>query len=101
MRGLWASEPRRFDIGCSIEVEQTSETLHAPVTLDRDVGIRPGDEVVIHGEPITVKFGEQLNLRRTATVVRAGPWKRAMMHVAGYLELTELYDVSFSDGRVR
>ena len=56
---------------------------------------------MIHGEPITVKFGEQLNLRRTATVVRAGPWKRAMMHVAGYLELTELYDVSFSDGRVR
>ncbi|WP_316226477.1 hypothetical protein [Bradyrhizobium sp. SZCCHNS3052] len=101
MRGLWAAGPRRFEIGCSIEIEQTSETLHAHVTLDRDVNIRPGDEVLIQGAPIVVKFGEQLNLRRTATVVRAGPLKRLMMHVAGYLELTELYDVSFSDGRVR
>ena len=101
MRGLWANQPRRFDIGCSIEIERTGESLHAHVTLDRDVGIRPGDEVLIQGEPITVKFGEQLNLRRTATVVRAGLWKRTLMQLSGYLELTELYDVSFSDGRVR
>ncbi|MGJ5179199.1 hypothetical protein ACQR16_14060 [Bradyrhizobium oligotrophicum] len=101
MRGLWTTGPRRFDIGCSIEIERTGESLHAHVTLDRDVGIRPGDEVLIQGAPITVKFGEHLNLRRTATVVRAGPLKRMLMHLAGYLELTELYDVSFSDGRVR
>ena len=101
MRVSWSAEPRRFDIGCSIEVEQTSETLHAHVTLDRDVCIRPGDEVLIQGAPIVVRCGEQLNLRRTATVVRAAPWKRMLMHVAGYLELTELYDVSFSDGRIR
>jgi|SRR4051794_11665069 hypothetical protein len=101
MRGLWTNEPRHFDIGCSIEIERTGESLHAHVTLDRDVGIRPGDEVLIQGEPIVVEFGEQMNLRRTATVVRASAWKRIAMHLAGYLELTELYDVSFSDGRVR
>ncbi len=101
MKAFWSAGPRRFDIGCSIEIERTGESLHAHVTLDRDVGIRPGDEVLIQGEPIVVKFGEQLNLRRTATVVRAGLWKRMLMHLAGYLELTELYDVSFSDGRVR
>ena len=49
--------------------------------------------------PVKVAFGDRLNLRRTATVVRAGLWKRWMTHLAGYLELTELYEVSFSDGR--
>ena len=92
-------ESRRFDVGCTIEIEQTGESLHAHVSLDGDVEIRPGDEVTIHGAPVRVAFGDSVNLRRTATVVRAGALKRLMTHVAGYLELTELYDVSFSDGR--
>lgn len=90
---------RRFDVGCTIEIEQTGESLHAHVSLDGDVEIRPGDEVTIHGAPVRIAFGDTVNLRRTATVVRAGALKRLMTHVAGYLELTELYDVSFSDGR--
>jgi hypothetical protein len=99
MSALWKSEPRQFDVGCSIEIEQTSESLHAHVVLDDDVEIHPGDEVTIHGAPIKVKFGDRLNLRRTATVTRAGMMRRMLTHVAGYLELTELYEVSFSDGR--
>jgi len=96
---LRTAEPRRFDVGCTIEIEQTGESLHAHVSLDGDVDIRPGDEVTIHGAPVRIAFGECVNLRRTATVVRAGTMKRIMTHVAGYLELTELYEVSFSDGR--
>jgi hypothetical protein len=99
MKLLQKVEPRRFDIGCSIEIEQTGESLHAHVSLDDDVEIHPGDEVTIHGAPVAIGFGDCINLRRTATVVRAGTLKRIMAHVAGYLELTELYDVSFSDGR--
>ena len=99
MSALWKSQPRRFDVGCSIEIEQTSESLHAHVVLDNDVEIHPGDEVTIHGAPIKVKFGDRLNLRRTATVTRAGTLRRMLTHIAGYLELTELYEVSFSDGR--
>jgi hypothetical protein len=99
MTMLPKAEPRRFDVGCTIEIEQTGESLHAHVSLDNDVKIHPGDEVTIHGAPVTVAFGECLNLRRTATVVRAGAMKRTMAHIAGYLELTELYEVSFSDGR--
>ena len=91
--------PRRFDVGCTIEIEQTAESLHAHVSLDGDIDIRPGDEVTIHGAPVRIAFGDCVNLRRTATVVRAGPMKRLLTQVAGYLELTELYDVSFSDGR--
>jgi hypothetical protein len=55
--------------------------------------------VTIHGAPARIAFGECLNLRGTATVVRAGLLKRWLAHAAGYLELTELYEVSFSDGR--
>lgn len=97
---LRKAELRRFDVGCTIEVEQTGESLHAHVSLDGDVAIRPGDEVTIHGAPVTVAFGDSIRLRRTATVVRAGALKRSMMHLAGYLELTELYEVSFSGGRL-
>lgn len=96
---LRKADPRRFDVGCTIEIEQTGESLHAHVTLDGDIAIRPGDEVTIHGAPVRVAFGDTVNLRRTATVVRAGALKRLMTKAAGYLELTELYDVSFSDGR--
>jgi hypothetical protein len=99
MNMLSNAGPRRFDVGCTIEIEQTGESLHAHVSLDNDVTIHPGDEVTIHGAPVRIAFGDCLNLRRTATVVRAGPLKRMMAHVTGYLELTELYEVSFSDGR--
>ena len=40
-------------------------------------------------------------MARTATVRRAGPLQKFWAHVEGYLELTELYEVSFSDGRAR
>ena len=99
MNMLPTAEPRRFDVGCTIEIEQTGESLHAHVSLDNDVKIHPGDEVTIHGAPVRVAFGDCVNLRRTATVVRAGALKRMMAHITGYLELTELYEVSFSDGR--
>jgi hypothetical protein len=91
---------RQFDVGCTIEIEQTGESLHAHVSLDGNVELRPGDEVTIHGDPVKVGFGDRVSLRRTATVVRAGTLKRMLTHLAGYLELTELYEVSFTDGRV-
>jgi hypothetical protein len=96
---LQKTEPRRFNVGCTIEIEQTGESLHAHVSLDNDVTINPGDEVTIHGAPVTVAFGDCIKLRGTATVVRAGILKRMLAQMAGYLELTDLYEVSFSDGR--
>ena len=90
---------RQFEVGCTIEIEQTGESLHAHVSLDGNVAIGPGDEVTIHGDPVRIGFGDRVRLRRTATVVRAGTLKRMLTHLAGYLELTELYEVSFTDGR--
>jgi hypothetical protein len=90
-----------FDVPCTVEIEQTSETLHAHVTLDGDIEIGPGDEVTVHDAPTGVDFGERLVVRRTATVVRAGLIDKIKAHLEGYRELTELYEVSFSDGRVK
>ena len=88
-----------FDVPCTVEIEQTSETLHAHVVLDGNIEIEPGDEVVVHDAPTSVPFGERLVVRRTATVVRGGMFGRLRARIEGYLELTELYEVSFSDGR--
>ena len=99
MSMIWSGAPKTFDVSCTVEIEQTSETLHAHVVLDGDIEIQPGDEVRVHDAPTHVEFGERLVVRRTATVVRAGPVDRLRARIEGYLELTELYEVSFSDGR--
>lgn len=99
MNSIWSAGRKTFDVPCTVEIEQTSETLHAHVVLDGAVNIQPGDEVTVHDAPTSVNFGERLVVRRTATVARAGPLQRMRARVEGYLELTELYEVSFSDGR--
>ena len=95
----WTRARRTFEVPCTVEIEQTSETLHAHVVLDGDVRIQPGDEVMVHNAPTRVEFGERLVVRRTATVVRGSALDRLRARLEGYLELTELYEVSFSDGR--
>jgi hypothetical protein len=87
-----------FEVPCTIEIENTFDSLHAHVDLDGDVAIGPGDEVLVHGDPIRVPFGEKVVLRRQATVTRASAIGRAMTKLAARLELTELYEVSFSSG---
>ncbi len=89
---------RTFEVPCTIEIEHTAESLHAWVELD-GVDVRPGDEVRVHDTPTLVPFGERVVRRGRATVVRAGIIARVMAHVHGYLELTELYEVGFSNGR--
>ena len=99
MTMTWIGSRKSFDVPCTVEIEQTSETLHAHVILDGDIDIKPGDEVTVHDAPTGVEFGQRLVVRRTATVVRGGPLDRLRARIDGYLELTELYEVSFSDGR--
>ncbi len=63
---------RTLTVPCTVEIENSSETLHAHVELDGyEVG--PGDEVIVHGAPTHVPFGEKIVARCHATVVRAGP----------------------------
>jgi uncharacterized Zn finger protein len=83
---------------CTIKVQNTWEALHAHVELDGDVKIQPGDEVIVHGERVVVPYGETCELRRRATVVRAGALERAWTRRTGDLEFMELCEFSFSSG---
>ena len=85
---------------CTIEIEHTERSLHAHVELDGDLALQPGDRVRVHGDPIRVRFGESLLLRRDATVERAGWLERQWTRLAARFELSELYEVSFTGGRL-
>jgi uncharacterized Zn finger protein len=82
---------------CTIEVSHTHESLHAHVRLDGGLTIHPGDEVLVHGAPIAVPFGQVETFRRTATVKRAGPLERLWTRATGDLEFMELCEFSFSE----
>lgn len=86
-------------VSCTIEIENTFESLHAHVDLHGTSPVNAGDEVLVHGEPIRVPYGEKIVLNRQATVTRASPFERLLTKIAARLEFTELYEVSFSSGR--
>jgi hypothetical protein len=86
-------------VPCTIEIENTFESLHAHVELHGAPPVEPGDEVLIHGDPIRVPYGHKVKLERDATVTRAGWLERVLTIAAARLDLTELYEVSFSSGR--
>jgi hypothetical protein len=96
---IWGSRQATVEVPCTIEIEHTRESLHAHVALGGDIAVRPGDEVIVHGDPIHAAFGERLVVKRRATIVRAGPIERLRTRLLAYLELTELYEVGFSAGR--
>ena len=83
---------------CRVDIEQTNDSLHAHVEIE-GVDIGPGDRVTVIDAPGLVEFGEQRDFVRMAQVTRATWLERMMAHIEGYLELTELYEVGFSEGR--
>jgi hypothetical protein len=91
---------RMIETPCTIEIEQTHDFFHAHLTLDRDIEIHPGDRVRVHGEPFRIAFGQKLLERRTATVERASWAARLWTKLTARLELSELYEVSFTPGRI-
>jgi hypothetical protein len=98
MMPSWITAHRSIELSCTVDLEQTVESLHAYVDIE-GIEIRPGDTVIVHDAPTSVAFGERLLCSRRATVVRAGLFGNIAARLKGYLELTELYEVSFSDGR--
>jgi hypothetical protein len=89
---------RTFDVPCTVDLENTQERLHAHVDLD-GVEVQAGDSVLVHGAPGEVPFGTKRVLHCRATVTRAGALERTWIRALAYLGLTELYEVSFSEGR--
>jgi hypothetical protein len=86
-----------FDIGCTVDVQNTFEALHAYVELDGDVAIQPGDEVIVHGKPVEVPYGERQVFKRQATVRRAHWLERTWTRMTGDFEFMELCEFSFSE----
>lgn len=93
--------PRSFEVPCRIAIEQSEAHFHAHVELGEDIAIRAGDRVRVHGEPIAIRFGESATYERTATVTRASPLVRGWTKLVAYLDLAELYEVSFNPGAMR
>jgi hypothetical protein len=86
---------RIVDVPCMVEIEQTRESFHAHA-IPQDIAIRPGDQVLVHGAPTHVEFGESISVPCRATVIRAGWLKRLWTQASGLFELTELYEVGFA-----
>jgi hypothetical protein len=91
---------RSITVPCTLRIEHTFESLEAHVELDGDLQPDVGDRILVHGAPVSVPFGQGLVLRRMATLTRAGFLERVMTRLHAMFLLTELYEVSFSDGRV-
>ena len=87
-------------LACTIEIEHTEKSLHAHVELEGDIPLQPGDRGKVHGAPIRVTFGQSLVLHRDATVERASWLERQWTRLIARFELSELYEVSFTPGRL-
>ncbi len=90
---------KRFDVPCVVKVTNTFESLEAHVELEGGILIEPGDEVIVHGEPVRVPYGEHREFARQATVIQAGWVERAWTRMTGDLEFMELCEFSFSSER--
>lgn len=92
---------RSVEVTCTLEIENTFDALHAHVRLDGGVVVNPGDEVLVHGEPVQVPFGESRIIRRRATIRRAGAIERLWTRMTGDFEFMELCEFSFSGEQLR
>jgi hypothetical protein len=90
-------ESEHIDVPCTVEIEHSARSLHAHVEIDGDIGMKPGDEVLVHDAPIAVPFGESRVVRRMVTIIRAGLLKRISTRLASNFELNQLFEVSFSE----
>ena len=89
---------QRFEFPCTVEIENTQESLHAHVEIE-GFTVEPGDEVQVIDAPERPPFGDRIVVRRKAVVIRASAWERMWTRLLGNFELTELYDVSFTERR--
>ena len=89
---------RRNDMTpCTVEVSHTFESLHAHVRFNNGAIVHPGDEVIVHGEPILAPYGEVIIEERVATITRAFWLERLWTKLAGNFEFMEICEFSFSE----
>jgi hypothetical protein len=89
---------KSFEVPCTVEIEHSFDSLHANVELE-GVEVGPGDQVIVHDAPTSVPVGERQIFHRRATVIRGTIFDRLWARIEGYLEITELFEVGFSEER--
>ncbi|MEM9277456.1 MAG: hypothetical protein AAGA76_02665 [Pseudomonadota bacterium] len=92
--------PKILDVDCTVEIVNTFESLEAHVRFNDGTTVFPGDEVLVHGKPIEVPYGEQQSFERKATITRASPIERLWTRATGDFEFMELCEFSFSEERL-
>jgi uncharacterized Zn finger protein len=88
---------RRDRAPCTIEVSHTFESLHAHVRFNNGTIVYPGDEVIVHGDPVKAPYGEVVSEDREATILRATALERLWTKIIGKLEFMEICEFSFSE----
>lgn len=84
-------------VPCEVEVSHCFDSLHAHVKFLDGNQVNPGDEVLLHGEPVMAPYGTVVREHRTATITRASLIEQLWTRFKGDLKVTELYEVSFSE----
>ena len=88
---------RRDRTPCTIEVSHTFDSRHAHVRFNNGTIVYPGDEVIVHGDPVKAPYGEVISEDREATILRATPLERLWTKIIGKLEFMEICEFSFSE----
>ncbi|MEM0900860.1 MAG: hypothetical protein AAGI92_13020 [Pseudomonadota bacterium] len=87
----------REQVPCTVEINNTFEQLGGHVRFDGGVTVEPGDEVLVHGSPVMVPYGEMQTFRRNATITRASLIERIWTRLTGDFEMMELCEFSFTE----
>ena len=90
----WLTGGRTIEVPCTVDIEQTFDSLHAHA-IPEGIALRPGDRVVVHGAPAGVPYGQAISFTCRATVYRAGWLQRIWTEASAILELAELYHCGF------
>ena len=99
MIGDWLTGRQQVEVPCTIDIENTLDSLHAYVEL-QGVEVGPGDEVRVLDAPTEIPpYGERYVCERRAAVVKASGLDRLWTYLTAPFELTELYEVGFSSWR--
>ena len=90
----WLLGGRTVEVPCTIDIEQSFDSLHAHA-IPEGVVLRPGDQVIVHNAPDHLAWGEVRSYRTTATVIRAGFFARHWTELSAIWQLAELYHCGF------
>ena len=93
--GVFTRERERAP--CTVTVSHRFEELSAHVRFDNGAVVHPGDSVEVQGPEIMAPYGEVVEERRVATIIRASRLERLWTRATGDFGAMELCEFSFSD----